>query len=43
MGSVFSALFVLMIGFLADIYGVGLGIGFVSITVILTIPFIRIK
>ncbi len=43
LGSVFSALFVLMIGYLADVYGVGLGIAFVSVIMLVTLPFFRIK
>lgn len=43
MGSVFSAFFVLTIGLLADLYGIGLGISLVSGIILFALPFLRIK
>ena len=43
LGSVFAALFVLVIGYLSDLYGVGIGIGAVSILLALISLFVKVK
>ncbi|MEE9431787.1 MAG: MFS transporter [Melioribacteraceae bacterium] len=43
LGSLFTALFILIIGYFSDIYGVGVGIGAVSILLATISLFVRIK
>lgn len=43
LASVFGAVFVMLIGFFSDLYGVGIGISVVSIILLLIIPIIRVR
>lgn len=43
LSSIFSALFVMMIGYMADLLGVGIAISVISILIILFFPLIKLK
>jgi len=43
LGSLFATIFVLIIGYFADLYGVGFGIVIVCGIMLVTFPFFRIK